>query len=275
MSMIETDAFFMRGSDLGCLLIHGFSGNPGDLRSLADALAGKGYTVDLPLLPGHGPTPEGNGSAHWRDWASYVAERHAELRQTCRSVVVVGFSMGGSLAIYEAAQRPPAGLVVVALPTFVDRDWRAHLVPVAKYFIRWWYPFAQANFNDPTVRASIHNRIQDFDLDDPGVQAELRRSVRIPTAAIDHFMRITRRARKLIPKVAVPTLIVQGRRDRTALPMCAEEIYRKLASGDKEIAWFDNSGHQIMDGPEGSAVVERVVEWIAAKIGIPELAAAG
>ena len=267
--MFESDPFFARGGDTGCLLIHGFSGNPSDLRPLAHMLATKGYTVDLPLLPGHGPTPEGTGRVRWRDWARTVALAHDELRRTCRSVVVIGYSMGGALAIFESARQPPAALVLLGVPTFVEGDWRIRVLPVAKYLVRWWYPLAQADFSDPLVRARMAQRSPGSNLDDPEVQNHIRRSVRIPTAGIDHFFRLTRRARRLIRTITVPALIVHGRRDSTALPICAEELYRELASPVKELAWFEESGHQLVTGAQGEAVVSRIATWIAMQVGQP------
>ena len=88
--MVVTEPFFMRGSATGCLLIHGLSGNPSDLRPLADPGYAGGFTVDVPLLPGHGPTPEGSGPATWHDWRQTVADRHDLLAGICERVVLIG-----------------------------------------------------------------------------------------------------------------------------------------------------------------------------------------
>ena len=105
------------------------------------------------------------------------------------------------------------------------------------------------------------------------MQQHIRRSVRIPTAAIDQFFRLMRRARPLIHMIAVPTLIVHGRQDSTALPVCAEEIYRELASPRKELVWLASAGHQLVAGAAGAAVVERIVVWLAEVVGEPSLVA--
>ncbi len=49
------------GGPLGVLVLHGFTGNPQSMRSLAEAFAAAGYTVELPLLPGHGTPAAGHG----------------------------------------------------------------------------------------------------------------------------------------------------------------------------------------------------------------------
>ena len=71
--------------------------------------------------------------------------------------------MGGALAIVEAERRLPSGLVLMGVPTFVG-DWRARLLPVAKYVIPWWYPMAGADFTDPAVRERVLQASPDADL---------------------------------------------------------------------------------------------------------------
>ena len=46
------------GGPSGALCIHGFTGNPGSMRGVAEAFAAAGFAVELPLLPGHGTTVE-------------------------------------------------------------------------------------------------------------------------------------------------------------------------------------------------------------------------
>lgn len=264
-----TEPFFSQGGDIGCLLIHGFSGSPTELRPLAEALAACGYSVSTPLLPGHGATPEALRRAGQRAWIEAVHQAREELDKSCRSIVLIGYSMGGLLAIIESARRPPSGLVLLGVPTFVGGNWRIHLLPVVKYLMRWWYPLEKLDFADPAERARVLARDPGFRIDDPDEQARLRRSVRISTAAIDQFFRLVRRARRLIPAIKVPTLIVHGRLDSTAVPACAEEMYLGLASPTKELRWFDASGHELVIGPEGSEIVAGILAWVARHVAQP------
>jgi carboxylesterase len=176
--------------------------------------------------------------------------------------------MGGLLAIRDAVRRAPAGLVLLGVPTYIG-DWRTRVLPLAKYIVRWWYPLAGVDFRDPQVREQMLERASDIDLDDPLVQRQIRRSVRIPTHAIDHFFRLMRRTRPLLRSITMPTLIVHGRQDSTALPVCAEEIYGALQSPRKELIWFDAAGHQLLGGRERVPIVEAIVGWIAEVAGEP------
>ena len=49
----DKTALFVRGGPRGVLCLHGFTGTPFEVRPLAEALAGRGYTVLAPVLAGH------------------------------------------------------------------------------------------------------------------------------------------------------------------------------------------------------------------------------
>lgn len=101
-------------SDRGALVLHGFTGNPGSMRGLAEAFAAAGYHVEMPRLPGHGTTIEDMLTTGWADWSAAADEAYLTLAQRCRSVVVAGLSMGGSLTLWVAGQHPDiAGIVCV------------------------------------------------------------------------------------------------------------------------------------------------------------------
>jgi carboxylesterase len=102
------------GGPHGVLVIHGFTGNPCSMRPLAEAVAAAGYTVELPLLPGHGTAVEDMVPTRWSDWSGAVESAYRELAARCDAVAVAGLSMGGTLATWLAARHPEvAGLVTV------------------------------------------------------------------------------------------------------------------------------------------------------------------
>jgi carboxylesterase len=108
------EPFSARGGPEGVLVIHGFTGSPQSLRPLAEALAGAGFSVELPLLPGHGTDVSDLIPCRWDDWAGTVEAAFAELSGRCRTVALAGLSMGGTLACWLASRHPEvAGLVLV------------------------------------------------------------------------------------------------------------------------------------------------------------------
>lgn len=102
------------GGRSGVLVVHGFTGNPQSMRGLAQALAGAGFSVELPLLPGHGTSVEDMALTRWEDWSAAVEQAYLELASRCDRVVAAGLSMGGTLCLWLAGRHPElAGVVAV------------------------------------------------------------------------------------------------------------------------------------------------------------------
>jgi carboxylesterase len=101
-------------NDHGALVLHGFTGSPGSMRGVAEALADAGFHVEMPLLPGHGTALEEMLPTRWADWAGGAEAAYQLLAQRADRVVVVGLSMGGALTLRVGADHPDvAGLVCV------------------------------------------------------------------------------------------------------------------------------------------------------------------
>jgi len=98
----------------GALVVHGFTGNPGSMRGVAEALAAAGFHVEMPLLPGHGTTVDDMLPTRWADWSAAAEAAYATLAARADKVVVVGLSMGGALTLWLGQQHPEiAGLVCI------------------------------------------------------------------------------------------------------------------------------------------------------------------
>jgi carboxylesterase len=130
------EPFSHDGSEVGMLLCHGFTGTPQSMRPWGQSLADRGYTVRVPLLPGHGTTWQEMNHTQWQDWYSCVDAAFRELHQTCERVVVGGLSMGAALSLQLAQTHGPriSGLVLVN-PAVKFDDPRTRLVPVLKHLI--------------------------------------------------------------------------------------------------------------------------------------------
>jgi carboxylesterase len=103
-----------KGGSNGVLVLHGFTGNPQSMRPLAEALAAVGFTVDLPLLPGHGTSIEDMLPTRWADWSHAAEDAYSSLARRCDKVLVAGLSMGGTLSCWLAERHGEiAGIAVV------------------------------------------------------------------------------------------------------------------------------------------------------------------
>ncbi|NLD76991.1 MAG: alpha/beta fold hydrolase [Acidimicrobiales bacterium] len=102
------------GGPAGVLVLHGFTGNPGSMRHLAEVLADAGFTVELPRLPGHGTKIADMIPTGFQDWLGEAEAAYQRLADRCEKVVVVGLSMGGALTAWLGSEHPEiAGLVCI------------------------------------------------------------------------------------------------------------------------------------------------------------------
>lgn len=98
---------------LGVLVLHGFTGNPISVKPLAELLAKRGFSIEVPLLPGHGSAPRDLLPYRYADWRAEAVAALARLRARTRKQVVVGLSMGGTLALDLGTTEALAGVVTI------------------------------------------------------------------------------------------------------------------------------------------------------------------
>lgn len=119
------------GGAHGALVLHGFTGTPQSMRPLAEAFAAAGFTVELPLLPGHGTSVDDMLLTSWADWSAAAEAAYDELAARCDRVVVAGLSMGGTLSVWLAARHPEiAGIICVNAAVMEQPELAEILVPL-------------------------------------------------------------------------------------------------------------------------------------------------
>ncbi len=259
-----TEPYLLPRGNHACLLIHGFVGDPGEMRSLAHYLAEAGFTVLSVRLPGHTGHPEDLIAVSWRDWLAAVRQAFDWLTDRYATVSVIGFSLGGALAALLAAERPVHRLVMLATPYRLGGDWRIDVLGVARYVVPWFYLLAQADFSSPDLRASIWRRQPDLNLDDPAIQQMLRRSVKVSVAAIDELRLALAATRRVLPEVRTPVLIVHGRDDNTADPASASAIAARISGVRCEVVYYPATGHQLLlTGPHRQMIFHRIGRFLS------------
>lgn len=102
------------GGRHGVLVLHGFTGNPQSMRPVAAAAAAAGFSVEMPLLPGHGTEVADMVPTRFSDYLAGAEGAYAVLASRCDRIVAMGLSMGGTLCLNLALAHPEvAGLVLV------------------------------------------------------------------------------------------------------------------------------------------------------------------
>ena len=87
----------------------------------------------------------------------------------------------------------------------------------------------------------------------------------MPTSA---YLAMVSYARWLGPRlggVEVPALILATRADRVIRPDSATRIYERLGTTQKELQWFERSGHEMLVDCEAEAVLDSVEGFLLAR----------
>lgn len=236
----------------GVLVLHGFTGNPASMRPWAQKMIDEGFTVRLPLLPGHGTRWQDLNRTTFADWLGAATSSLQELTESCERVFVFGLSMGGTLALRLAELRPAAvsGLVLVN-PSVLSLRKELRLVPILKHLL-------------PSLRA-----IGD-DIAKPGVSEHAY--TRTPLRAIDSLRRAWPVVRGDLGAVTAPLLLFRSAGDHVVEPQSAAAILAEVSATDVtevvlansyHVATLDNDAEQIFDG--SVAFVDRISATLRAQ----------
>ena len=102
------------GGPIGVLVLHGFTGSPFSMRGIAEQMANAGFSVEMPLLPGHGTSLDDMIPTRFSDWLGAADAAYESLAARTEQVVVVGLSMGGTLTCALAERHGEiAGIALV------------------------------------------------------------------------------------------------------------------------------------------------------------------
>ncbi|QPC81406.1 alpha/beta fold hydrolase [Phototrophicus methaneseepsis] len=218
--------FYWRGTHGSALLVHGFPGHPGDMRAIATHLHDKGWTVDVPLLPGFGSQIEHLPEYRYEDWLAATRSHLGKLiANNQRPNVLVGYSMGGAISMAMAADFDIDALILFAPFWRIEHMlWR--MLPALKWFVPTFKPaeLLRINLDDETFQAGLREIIPGVDFADPTTRSSME-SFRLPTHVIDQVRVAGQNGHANAANITVPTLIVQGTRDDLA----EARLTRKLA----------------------------------------------
>lgn len=240
--MSGAEPFHFKRNGPGCLLIHGFTSTPAEMREMGEYLAKRDLTVSGVRLAGHGTTPEDMEKTTWRDWYTSVQEGLMELREECDEIFVMGLSLGGALALYLATQHRVAGVVSMATPATVS-DWRLRYVHLMKHLVR-FAPKIPEDFHNPTVVAKHLS----YD--------------RLPSRCAESLAEFLRRLDEVLPRVEAPALLIHSKHDIAVSPSDMPYIYERINSSDKEMIWLENSGHVVTEDYDKLVVFERAYDFV-------------
>ena len=126
------------------------------------------------MLPGLGADIENLDKRTFRDWLEALTQAVEKLRQEHSVIILVGYSMGGALALHATLDQHPAGLVLLAPFWRLAEGWPALLWPVVRLFFRRVKPLKHADFSAIDVRHGLQRMFKNIDLENPQTQLALR-----------------------------------------------------------------------------------------------------
>lgn len=234
---LDGSSFYFREGDTAVICFHGFTATTTEVRPVAEYLAGQGFAVAAPLLPGHGTTPEDLNTKTFHDWMQTAEHMLEIVNKNHKRVFVLGESMGALIALLLLAEHPNlCGGMILAPAICIPKLWQSKLV----------WPFIKlmpkGGDGDDSMPWKGYNILP--------VRA---------AASLYDFQQVVR---KSLPHVEQPVIVFQGKQDRRIDPLGAELIVENVRSAETELVILENSGHVILLDKEASIVYELCRDFI-------------
>jgi carboxylesterase len=212
-----------KNGHIGVVLVHGFTGSSASMRPWGEFLHAKGYSVRVPLLPGHGTKVEDLNNTKWQEWPAKVTFELSELQKTCDTIFLVGLSMGGGTVLNVAASNNEkiAGIILVNPMIYVKG------VPVElAFFIS----------RLQKLRTSVGDDIKRPGITEWGYDA-------LPTRGIYQLLKMLRLTRRNLEDITAPVQLFHSVEDHTLPVANTEIILNEIGSPSKSRIELVNSYH--------------------------------
>jgi len=211
------------GLKTGVLCIHGFTGGPFEVQPFADYI--KEHTdwiVEVPTLPGHGEklNLKKMTAEHWMMEAELAMRK---LKKRVDRVIVVGFSMGGLIAMYLSLRYKIERLVL--LSAAVKYISAAQMLKEVK----------------EAAADAINGRLAQ----NPLFHLYEYKLTHTPIGSAIEFLRVVKMVEPYYKTIKIPVCIVQGKEDGIVPAAAADFIYENIGSLDKQIIHSDSGKHLI------------------------------
>jgi carboxylesterase len=253
----DAGGFFFPGGRIGCLLIHGFMATPQEMRFLGERLRACGYSVHATLLAGHGTSPEDLDRCTWHDWYASARAGLETLHRRAPEIVVIGQSLGALLALKLAVDSPAVirGAVLLSPALVLSRRWLRWMTPVVCLML----PFL--------AERRRYVRKPQRDVADPRARAESVCYDRVPLRGLRQLFRLQQAARRVLPQVQQPVLVVHSRQDHTC-PLVNVEMVQHAVRGPVRPVILNDSYHVVSIDVDKERVVADVAAFVEDTSGV-------
>lgn len=247
--MPGAEPFLYEAGQVGCLMLHGFTSTPYEMRGLGRFLADRGITAGAALLAGHGTAPEDLATTSWHDWYASVNEALDAMLARCKRVYLAGLSLGGALTLYTAAYRDEdiAGIITMGAPIYVPSPIGSLLRGLQDQM-----PYLSKPYRDIEDPLALRNHVS-YELS--------------PSAATASLIDFIGQVRSVLGQVTVPALVMYSRRDHVVPYMNSHHIYSRLASHDKRLLALQRGFHIMTVDTDRDKVHAAIYEFIKEREG--------
>ncbi len=239
------EPFYLPGNKIGCVLVHGFTGSPKEMRWLGEFLNEKSITVIAPRLAGHATEPGDMQRSNWQDWITSVEDAYHLLRPNVEKLFIIGLSMGGILASITASYLQFEGLITISTPYEIpQKDWRLRYVRQLALFM----PRVDKGQGD------WHNQDAEKDHVDYPYQ---------PTRSIAELLDLFVHLQESLPKLRLPSFHIHSTQDKSVPFFHLQKIVENNGSANKQTLIVHNSGHVVIREPDRFQVFEEIYDFIS------------
>ena len=244
------EPFFFPGKpgQPGCLLIHGFTGAPKELRWMGEYLSREHGIHCLGVrLTGHATQPEAMIRSRYTDWVASVEDGYHLLRGVTERIYLVGLSMGGVLTLLMSTKLDVVGAVAMSTPYHLPLDVPAWVLQSLSLFL----PYRK--------KANVDSSATWFD------HAALAGHISYPKNPIrsaSELQKLSGKMRAVLPDVNVPVLLIHSKNDHYVPQDSMENIYADLGAPDKTKLWVTESGHVITRDAERETAFQAAADFV-------------
>jgi carboxylesterase len=219
--------------------LHGLGGTPRSVAPIVSFLREAGYRVETPTLLGHGTTPEDLAQRSWQHWLDQVLDR---LTQLDGQVVLVGQSMGATLALVAASQSAcvigVAAINAVAFPADPD---------AAEHFE---YLLGRGKIMQPAGAPDIRDCSA---VDDAYAQ--------LPITALIELGRGGTQLNDAMDQIKMPVLVISSDHDGVVDPANSDHLAANVG-GPVTRTRLANSGHVAALDFDRDFLCEQLLTWL-------------
>ncbi|MBX7147991.1 alpha/beta fold hydrolase [bacterium] len=245
----QIDSIVKTGNNgAGVLVLHGFTGTPDSMRPVVNELHAQGFSVNAPLLDGHGTTPEKCAQTTWHHWYQSTQKAYMELNEQCSKVFVCGLSMGALLSLKLCIDYPQSisGAACLATPLYL-KGWVRGLLPIV--------------FGTPIKKVWKFQKKFEVDIKDPMAKKNFWNYDKMPISCVASIMELQNLVHESLEKITTPLLLVHSRHDSTAPYDSMMKVAQKVSSNITETVTLENSYHVITIDYEKDLVAGKVSEF--------------